>query len=188
MRPPFFNRVPSCAVKPIAALTQWVFGAAVVSVVLLVLSRADSHPAGPEPDAAPGSGIVMRTEVTTVWVPPALVDLAHRATDSSVARSRDELKTYIDINDQSRAWYALVCRGHQVNGGVADLAQIRRSDEWSGRFEEFQDMLSAVAGRPPREGGLDFSSATVGVIPDELLAADPREAVAHLTDRPGCSR
>jgi hypothetical protein len=47
-----------------------------------------------------------------------------------------------------------------------------------------RDVMAAVAWRPPRDETRDFSHATVFIIPDSLLAAEPRQAIAQLRAGP----
>jgi hypothetical protein len=56
--------------------------------------------AGPSIEAAasegpPGSGIVLRTEVTAIWIPPAFRDLARQQAGPLLDYSADELQTYL---------------------------------------------------------------------------------------------
>jgi hypothetical protein len=173
-------------VLPIEAvvLARRVVGAAVFIVVGLVMSRVDFQATVLDRDDPPGSGIVLRTEVSTIWVSQAFLDLAQHEPAPLVFRSHEELETYMQRQELGDEWYALTYRGHQVNGETAKFTQVRRACEWSGHFEEFRDVASSIAGKPPRDKGLDFSHAAVGVIPERLLKTNPREAVTELMIRP----
>ena len=78
------------------------FGVALVVMAgILGLSRVGFQPARPAPenlpDGPPGSGIVARVEVTTIWLPQGLFDLAQRKTDPAVFASHEELWTHVEV-------------------------------------------------------------------------------------------
>ena len=169
------------------------FGVAVVVIAgILGLSRVGFQTARPAPenlpDGPPGSGIVTRNEVTTIWLPQGLFDLARRKTEPAVFASHGELRTHLDRAGLGTAWYAMTTRGYQLNGRAAEITFISWPGESPERFEEFQDVMAGVAGRPPDHPGVDFSSAKVVVFSDSLLKADPREVVTEVTTQSGRSR
>ena len=151
---------------------------------VLVLMWAGPPAAAPAPEAPPGSGIILRSEVTAIWIPRALRGLARRQAGPPVGRSPEELQTDLGRNGRSAAWYALTYRGHQVNGGFGEFTQIRRLSEAADHLDELQAVMATVAGRPPRCEGRDFSHARVEAIPDALQAVDPREAITRLMAEP----
>ncbi len=156
------------------------------------LSRVDFQTARPAPenlpDGPPGSGIVVRVEVTTIWLSQGLFDLAQRKTDPAVFASHEELRTRLDRVGLGAAWYAMTTRGYQLNGRAAEITFIRRRRDSSEDFGEYQDVMATAAGRPPDHPGLDFSRARVVVFSDRLLIADPVEVVTELTTQSGRSR
>jgi hypothetical protein len=115
----------------------------------------------PASEGPPGSGIVLRTEVTAIWMPRALRDRARHQAGPPVDRSLEE------------QWYALTYRLYQVNGELGEITQIRRLSEAADRLDELRAVMATAAGRPPRYEGQDFSHARVEVIPDMLQAVDP---------------
>jgi hypothetical protein len=168
-------------------LSRRVGGAAVLILVVLVVSRVDYRAAEPDRDDPPGSGIIARTEVTTIWVSQAFHDLTRREAVPPVFQSHEELRTYLERHGLGDVWYALTYQGYQVNGEISEITQVRRASEWTGHFEEVRNIVSTIAGKPPRYEGLDFSLARVCIIPESLFTADPREAVTKLMTRPDCS-
>jgi len=179
----------------VAVSLLWKVGTAsamIAPVIALILAS----PCTPSPDAdglsalapdaeeAPGSGIVLRIEVTTIWIPQVLLDLARRKAATLVDRSPEDLKTYLERYKREAAWYALTYRGHQVNGRFAESTQIRRLSEAADHLDELQAVMATAAGRPPRLDGRDFSRARVEVIPETLQAVDPREAITRLMAEP----
>jgi hypothetical protein len=140
------------------------------------------------PDGRPGSGIVTRFEVTTIFLPKGLFELAKRPTDLVVIASHEELQTHLDRLGLATAWYAMTTEGHQLNGTAAEITFIRRPGESPEHFEEYQAVMATAAGRPPDHPGLDFSRAKVVVFADSLMKRDPREVVTELTPQAGRSR
>jgi hypothetical protein len=159
---------------------------------IVLLSRVAFQTARPPleslPDGRPGSGIVTRVEVTTIWLPKGLFELAQRPADHAVIASHEELQTHLDRQGLATAWYAMTTRGYQLNGAAAEITFIRRPGESPEHFEEYQAVMATAAGRPPDHPGLDFSRARVVAFADSLLNADPREVVAEMTTQADRSR
>jgi hypothetical protein len=155
---------------------------------VFAISRLDFHEAKPDvdvlPDGAPGSGIVDRTEVTRIWLPQGLYDLAKREGETPAVRSHEELQTHLDRLGKGASWYVLAFRHHQADGRVTTIHQIRRPRETPQSFGEFMDAMATVAGIPPKRTELDFSKAQVSVIPDTVSTADPREIIPELSIQP----
>jgi hypothetical protein len=165
-------------------LFWWLGGASAIIVPVVGLMWAGPHAEAPAPEGPPGSGIVLTTEVTAIWIPQVLRDLAQHQAGPPVDRSPKELQTYLKRNGWCAAWYALTYRGYQVNGGFGEITQIRRLSEAADHFDELQAVMATAAGIPPRYEGQDFSHARVDVIPDALQAVDPREAITRLMAEP----
>src|SRR5262245_16194690 len=174
----------SLALTAARSLCRTAGATAVVIASLGGLMWVGPHAGPPIPEEPPGSGSIIRTEVTAVWVPRSLRDLARRQADPPAIRSTEELRASVKRCRLSAAWYALTYRGYQVNGGSAEITQVRRVSEADGRLDELRDVMVTVAGKPPRYETLDFSHARVFVIPDSLLAAEPRQAIAQLRAAP----
>ena len=80
-----------------AATLLWTWGSAAVVIASLVcLAGVEHHPGEPNPEDRPGSGTIIRTEVTAIWVPQALCDL--RAT-------RPTRRWSLLLNDFRPAWH-----------------------------------------------------------------------------------
>jgi hypothetical protein len=110
--------------------------------------------------------------------------LARQQAGPPVDRSPEELQTYVRRSGRRVGWYALTYRGHQVNGGIGEITQIRRLSEAADHLDELRALMATAAGRPPRDEGPDFSHARVEVIPDALLVVSPREAITRLMAEP----
>jgi hypothetical protein len=177
-------------IRAVVPLFQTVGTAAVLVAGLCGLFWVGFHAGSPTLPDQPGSGIIVRTEATAVWIPRALLDLARCKCKArpAVIRSPGELRTYLEHRGMNAAWYALVYRGYQVNGESAEITQVHRMSEAPAHMEEFQDVLAAAAGNGLRYGSRDFSHVMVGIIPDTLQAADPLEAVTKLLGQRGAEK
>jgi len=170
----------SIVIAAIARLSQTA-GVAMVAIAGGVGLTWVSFGAGsPGPEDLPNSGIVVRTEVTALWIPRALRNVAQGEAGATVFHSPEALQTELERRGLNDAWYALTYRGYQVNGDSAEITQVRRISEAPDHLEEFQDMMATAAGHPPRHEGRQFSQVKVGIIPDTLLTADPLNAVSQL--------
>jgi hypothetical protein len=166
---------------PAAVNLCWRIGTAAVMIAALIgLMWVDPHAQAPGPEGQPGSGIVVHTEVTAIWLPRPLLDLALQQGDQAVDRSPEELQNYLGRYGWTAAWYALTCRSYQANGESGEITQTRLLEDAADHLEELQAVLATAAGRPPRFEGSDFSHARVEVIPDTLKGIDWREAMGRL--------
>jgi hypothetical protein len=185
MQDPFRERGTRSTVLTAAVNILWTVGTA-SAMIAPVLGLVWVGPPGeaPAPQGPPGSGIVLRTEVTAIWMPRALRALARHQAGPPADSSPEELQTYLARNGWGVAWYALTYRGHQVNGESGEITQIRRLSEAADHLGELQAVMAKAAGRSPRFEGGDPSHARVEVIPDALQAVDPREAITRLMAEP----
>ena len=134
----------------------------------------------PESDDKPGSGVTVRAEVLHLWMPETLIDLAGHQPLSSVVQTHDELPTSLERRGKEKLWYALTTRGHQVNGGIADITIIRHPYRDPQHVQEFLDVLATVAGNPPSYPTKHYSGAEVHVLPVEVSEREPSEVVEEL--------
>lgn len=172
-------------VATLASVLARRFGIASVLVIgAISLIRADFHAAGPGEVGPPGSGIVLRNEVTVVWLPRALMDLARHSDEWPLMESQDELNAELERQGIAHSWYAFTRIGRQMNGELSEITQVRQTNELDGHVEEFLGVLSTAAERPPRGENLDFSRAEVRLIPERLLAEGPRNGLTELMADP----
>jgi hypothetical protein len=174
------------AVTLTAAVNLFWMVAAASAVIATVLGMMWAGPLAeaPAPEGAPGSGVILRTQVTAIWVPRTLRDLALQKADPTIDHSPEEVQACLERSGSESAWYALTYRGHQVNHDFADITQVRPLSEAANHTEELQAVMATAARRPPRCGARDFSHARVKVIPDTMQAMDPREAITRLMAEP----
>jgi hypothetical protein len=160
-------------------------GTAVVVIAGIVgLVHVSFRASAPTPEDPPRSGIVVRTEVTAVWIPRALLDVAQGEAGASVFCSPETAHAELKRRGLNDAWYALSYRSYQVNGGSGEITQIRHLSEAANHLDELQAVMARAAGRPHRFESAIFSHAKVEVIPDTLQALDPREAITRLMADP----
>jgi hypothetical protein len=163
----------------------WTAGtAAVMIAAVLGVMWANPHAQSPGPDGPSGSGIVVHTEVTAIWLPQALLDLARQQGGPPEFRSTEELQTFLRRSGCTAAWYALTYRHYLVNGQSAEMTQTRLLSDAAEYLEELQAVMATSAGKPPRSEGSDFSHTRVEVIPDRMQGIDRREAIARLMAGP----
>jgi hypothetical protein len=157
------------------------------------MMRRGSPAETPAAEEPPGSGIILRTEVITIWVPRALREMARQWAGPLVDYPPEHVQIYLARNGWRVGWYALTCRGYQVNGQSGEITHIRWLSEAADHPDELQAVMATAAGRPSRFQGSGFSHARVEIIPETLQAADSREAITRrmaelVVGGVGCSR
>jgi hypothetical protein len=163
----------------------WAVGtAAAMIAAVLGLMWAGHHAQGPGQEAYSGSGIVVHTDVTAIWLPRPLLDLVRQQGRPAVVGSPEELQTYLGRYGWTAAWYAMTCRGYQANGDSGEITQTRLLNGAAEHLEEVEAVLATAAGRPPQFERSDFSHARVKVIPDTLQGIDRCEAITRLMAGP----
>jgi hypothetical protein len=177
--------------SPRQLLTFWgsrVFTGIVIAAGLVVLtgvaSQVTRHDQQLELANGPGSGIVVRSDVLGLWLPYSMFELVNGATPVAEISTHQGLQHVLVQQNQKNLWYALTIRGHQVNGEFIDLTIIRKPYDDPNGTPEMVQILNTVAGNPPRTPAMDFSTASVHIIPDDLLNREPREVVAALLGHP----
>jgi hypothetical protein len=132
--------------------------------------------AAPEFSDAPGSGVIVRSEVIHLWLPKTLVELARSESPTLVARTHQELKKSLERRGQENLWYAITVRGHQVNHLAVDMSFIRHPYREPEHFQELMDLLASAAGSPPRRPSADYSAAVVHIMPAGMSRQEWLEA------------
>jgi hypothetical protein len=148
------------------------------------LGSCASGPCRPaEPSDKPGSGVVVRTELVRLWLPETLIELSERRSLSAVPQTHSDLRFFLERRSQTNLWYALTIRGHQANGGNADVTYIRRPYGDLEHFQEFLDVLAAVAGENPQYSTMSYASAELHILSRELSQREPTDVVHELRSR-----
>jgi hypothetical protein len=168
----------------ITAMLTRLATAAVLFVSFVSLMWVGQHSSAPDADAPPGSGIIVHTEITAVWLPRALLDQARGRSGLPVPRSPEEVRILLVRDGWPDPWYALTGRWYQANGQSSEWTQVRWLTQAADHLDELQAVMATAAGRPPRFEGSDFSHARIEVIPDELQALERREVIRRLQSGP----
>jgi hypothetical protein len=134
----------------------------------------------PAPGRPPGSGIVVKSEVTAIWIPQALRDLALRLAGTPADCSLERMQTYLARNGWKDPWYALTLWECDPTGRCAEITHTRWVSELADRRDELQAVMATAAGRPPRFEDGRFSHTRVEVIPDTFKAVDAHSEIIRL--------
>jgi hypothetical protein len=132
----------------------------------------------------PEAGIIVRSEVLHIWLPPALIELANRQPSSGVMRTHEDLKQFLERRGQEKVWYAMTTRGHQANGNSIDMPFVRQPYSEPNSFPEFLHILAVATENSSDEATDEFSSALVHVLPEESVTFDFRNVMAELQRHP----
>jgi hypothetical protein len=131
-----------------------------------------------------GAGMIVRSDVLHIWVPPALIELVERQESSGVIRNHEDLKRFLELRGQEKLWYAMTTRGCQANGDLVDLSLVRRPYDEPTSFPLFQKILAAAAQNPFDDATDEFSSASIHVLTAELAKCEIRDVMAELKRNP----
>ena len=132
----------------------------------------------------PGAGIIVRSEVLHIWLPPAFVEWATRQPSSGVMRTHEDLKRFLERRGQEKLWYATTTRGHQANGNRVDLPLVRQPYSEPNSFPEFLEILAVANENSSDEATDKFSSASVHVLPEQSMKCEIRDVMAQLQRNP----
>ncbi len=131
-----------------------------------------------------GSGLSVRSEVITLWIPSTLRDFARVESGPDLEGSPEALIADLKRVGLVDAWYALTYRHTRVDGGVAEMTLLRRISGVSTALDDLQDILIAIAGLPPRPGSTDFSHVAIKIIPELHEASESHESLFKFMTRP----
>jgi hypothetical protein len=118
--------------------------------------------------------------VLHLWLPKPLIELANRQVQPRVVRTHEDLRRFLELQDQEDLWYALTMRAHQVDRAVSEVTYIRRPYREPEHFPELRAVLARVAGAPPRNPTENFSTASVSILAGESLKGKPRDVISKL--------
>jgi hypothetical protein len=146
----------------------------VVVFVTMVIGLAHFNAVVPQPGAvpelsdAPGSGLIVRSEVIHLWLPESLVDPARNESPSLVTRTHQELIKALDRRGQENLWYAITVRAYLANDRSEDMSFIRHPYRQLDHLQELTDIVATVVGIPPRHPSADYSAAVVHIMPARM--------------------
>lgn len=151
-----------------------------VAVAGIGLMRLSSHVIRLSSEAGSGGGTIVRYELTHLWLPRTLTELARLRSSLESAGSHEEWRRWLESRDRRGVWYALTAKASLANGDFVDLTTIRWPYDDASHLDEFEGILATVAGRPPSGPGPDYSKASVHVLDEEASRREPREVMADL--------
>jgi hypothetical protein len=161
--------------------TAGLLAIAVAGAVGLVRLASHLTTPGPEPDGALVRFDEGQVEVVSLWIHPALVDLARSPSESAACGSIEGFRRYAEEKGLEKAWYVLTLKGILANGESVVYSTIRRPYEMNEAcYAEFPTTMELAAGKPRRYPLTDYSTAKVYIIPDRFLEADPRAVLDEL--------
>jgi hypothetical protein len=175
------ERTFTAAKFPRRFVTIWrgrIFMTIAIGAAMMALNRFASHVAqqAQEPTSAdgPNAGLIVRSEVLDVWLPQKLFERP----------KHQSLQQFLELPGQENIWYALIVRGHQLNGIFADILIIRRPCRDPDHLPELLDILATASGDPPSDPKFDFSKAAVHIIAEESARREPAQVISELLRHP----
>jgi hypothetical protein len=127
-----------------------------------------------------GSGVIIGSEATAVWLPESLIELARERRDSLRALTYEELRTALQRRGQQDLWYVLTLRVHQADQGVTEISYIRRPYRDIDDFGELVEILVMAAGNESQSRPERFADLQIQVLSREQSQRAPREVVEEL--------
>lgn len=121
-----------------------------------------------------------RSEADTIFVPAALEELANGLSDIDSLEAHDDIKRLLQRQGLEKTWYAIIYRVLQADGTVVVMPVYGSPFEATERVLEFRAVLAAIRGNPPRHPYVDYSTATIGTIPEELAKSEPGKAITEV--------
>jgi hypothetical protein len=132
----------------------------------------------------PGSGVMIRTECTHLWLPETLIELARNPSETLGEQTHEGLRIALDRREQQGLWYAFTLRSHQADGRTAESNYVRRPYREPENFRELPEILARAAGNPSPSPASRFSAAEIHILSREQSGREPREVVAELFSPP----
>jgi hypothetical protein len=124
-----------------------------------------------------GERDLIYSEIAALFVPAKLIELAHDPSVDADMESDEAIRLCLGRRGLEKAWYLVVARGFQVNGELVEMTAYTLPYEMPAKRREFRQVLETLAGKPPRDHLVDYSTARVRIIPPGLESAEPREVI-----------
>jgi hypothetical protein len=164
--------------------------AVAIAIAVIVLSDLGEGTPAERPDdepatAAPGSGIIIRSEIVGLWLPALMSDLLERGASSASFESHEALKQFLAACGRTELWYSTTVRSHRADGGTFDCSFVRVPYLEPDSFPEFLSILETSLPENA-EVGTEVepdSQILVRTIPPMLERLDRQEVMALLRTR-----
>jgi hypothetical protein len=161
--------------------------AILLAAAIAALTHLSSYAQPPEPDddfpGSPGSGLIIRSEITRLLVPGRLLELARQDTGHSSIERAIDLQRRLKAQGLEDLWYVVTRNTLMANGGTMDLSFIRYPAREPVHFREFQEDLALLAPDAARAPSDEERPVSIERIPDEIAKGDPHAAVDRLLHR-----
>jgi hypothetical protein len=145
----------------------------------IALTRLAYHVTTPQSEG--NGGIIVHSEVISLWIHPALLDLAQRPADLDACWSLNGFRQLAQERGLEKAWYVFTVKGLQVNGETIVLTTIRRPyDLLEAEYSEFSAILAIAAGNAPPYPFAGLAGVEARIVPGRFRAADPRAILDEL--------
>ena len=176
---------------PLRLVSSWgstVLMAFVIAGGMLGLTRFACHLSQKDQTLATafegGGGIIVRSEVLHIWLPPTLIELAKCQLSSGVIRTHDDLKQFLELRGQEKLWYAMTRRAHQSNGEIVDMPFVRQPYREPDSFGEFLMTLAEAAANSSDGAPEGLSSGSFHLLTEEFVKCEVRDVMAELKRHP----
>jgi hypothetical protein len=124
-------------------------------------------------------GIVVRSEIRTLYAPRAIVDFARAHPEVA---TNDELVRLVR-EARLEAWFGVVFRSDQGNGDAVDIAMAIRPGANPQVFENTRAVLRLLAGKSTGSPAADRTHVEIELIEDALMNMKPVEGLKRLLGR-----
>ncbi len=132
----------------------------------------------------PGAGITVRYEMLDAWISPTLMELAKHQAQSGKKQTHEDLRRFLELRRQEELWYAVMTRGHRVDGNIEDIQYLRQPYNDAEHLPELLEILNMAAENSCSDPGDLVSTASVHVVPEDFAKLALRDVLAELQDNP----
>jgi hypothetical protein len=122
-----------------------------------------------------GSGAVslVHSEVMAIFILPELKVLAREPADPSSHKSHEDVRRYLERYGLEKTWYAVLYHGFESDGRDRMMPVYSRPFAMPSKVIEFREVLATIREDPPPNPLVDYSTATIRPIPEDLTLVEP---------------
>ena len=150
------------------------------------MTRLASEVSRPPRAASSGRGaesnVLVHSEVMAIFIPPELEALAKEPADQFSFKSHEDVRRWLQGRGLETMWYAILYHCFESDGHDRIMPVCSRPFEMSSKVLEFREVLATIRRSPPNPL-VDYETATIRPIPEDLSLAEPAEAVVELIRR-----
>jgi hypothetical protein len=115
---------------------------------------ADPFDAADRGEGPPGSGIIVESEATHLWLPGPFALLARPEGRCEVLKDHEAFRRFLEENGASAIGFAVTYRGHRVDRLWTDATFIRRPYRELLDFQELKRILAGDVAEPNRRASM----------------------------------